>query len=342
MSGDEFPSVRSWLAWLALTALLTAVMFYAAAYLGTTHIALLYLLPVLFASAYAGRRIGFVTALLTFACFNFFFLPPRYTLRIADPRDWLVLATYLVTAFVATDLFHRARVNAAAAAARVETDRMKDALLTTVSHDLRTPLTAIKAAAADLAADGDERAAGIVVAVDHLDRLVADLLDMSRIKMGELTVTPELNAAEDLIGAALQQVTPVTGLREIDVSIDSSAPLLVGRFDFVYALRILVNLIENAHKYSPAGTSIVLSATRDAAELIFRVEDSGPGIPETDHDRIYEPFFRLDQDGGATEGTGLGLSISRRLAELQRGSLSHEPRPGGGTAFVLRLPAANL
>src|SRR5207253_7210592 len=175
----------------------------------------------------------------TFGCFNFFFLQPRYTLRIADPRDWLVLGTYLVTAFVAADLFHRARLHAGHAAARTQADRMKDALLTTVSHDLRTPLTAIKAAANDLASEGDERALAIVAAADRLDRLVTDLLDMSRIKTGELTVIPELNTAEDLIGAAIQQVTPLLGLRELDVNMDPNAPVLVGRFDFVYALQVL-------------------------------------------------------------------------------------------------------
>jgi two-component system sensor histidine kinase KdpD len=317
-------------------------MLYAGNALAHAHVALLYLLPVLFASAYAGRAIGFVIAFVTFACFNFFFVTPRYTLGVSDARDWLVLATYLVTAFVAADLFHRARASAAAAQARTQVDRMKDALLTTVSHDLRTPLTAIKAAANDLAAEGDERAVAIVAAADRLDRLVADLLDMSRIKSGELMVTPELNTAEDLIGAAIQQVTPVIGLRELEVDIDANAPVLVGRFDFVYALRVLVNLIENAHKYAPPDTAIVLSAVRERNELVFRVDDVGPGVPEADMERIYEPFYRVDRDGSGPPGTGLGLSISRRLAELQGGRLTHEPRPGGGTSFALRLPAADL
>jgi K+-sensing histidine kinase KdpD len=329
------------LLWLGATAALTALMVYGRIHLDKAHIALLFLLLVLFASAYAGRIVGLVIALATFASFNFFFLPPRYTLTIIDPRDWLVLGTYLVTALVAADLFHRVRIHAAATAARLEADRFKDALLATVSHDLRTPLTTIKAAAHDIAAEGDERAVGIEDAADHLERLVADLLDLSRIKAGELTVTPELNAAEDLIGAALRQVTPQIGTRDVEVHIDANAPVLVGRFDFVYSLRILVNLIENAHRYSPFGSSIELHADREGNELVFRVADAGPGIPESEQEHIYEAFYRAEANASDGQGTGLGLSISRRLAEMQGGHVTHEPRPGGGTVFIFRVPAAD-
>jgi two-component system sensor histidine kinase KdpD len=177
---------------------------------------------------------------------------------------------------------------------------------------------------------------------DRLNRFVADLLDLSRLNAGELRVSPEIVAAEDLLGAALQRVSGSVRDREIRVEMHPHEPLLLGRMDFVQSLRVVVNLLENADKYAPPGTPVDVTAAREGDRLVLRVADRGPGVPADERERIFQPFYRrphVEPDAG---GTGLGLSISRRLAQAQGGTLVFEPRPGGGSVFVFNLPAAEL
>lgn len=223
-----------------------------------------------------------------------------------------------------------------------EADRLKDALLASVSHDLRTPLTTIKALAHDVARDGDDRAVTIEEEADRLNRFVADLLDLSRLSAGALPLSVEIVAAEDLLGAALQRVSGSAAGREFNVALDPSEPLLLGRMDFVQALRVLANLLENAHKYAPPGTPVELSAAREGGLLVFRVGDRGPGVPEHERESIFQPFYRSGTTAPDSGGAGLGLSIARQMAEAQGGSLAHEPRTGGGSVFVFSVPAADL
>jgi len=220
-----------------------------------------------------------------------------------------------------------------------EADRLKDALLASVSHDLRTPLTTIKALAHDIAGDGDERAATIEQQADRLNRMVADLLDLSRLNAGELPVRAELNAAEDVVGAAIQQVSGAFGGRELRTSIAWSEPVLVGRFDFVHALRILVNLLENAHKYSPRTQPVDIELSRAGSMIEISVADRGPGVPAAERERIFEPFYRPERSTPDAGSAGLGLSIALRLAMAQGGTLTYEDREGGGSVFRLGLPA---
>ncbi|HEX6048307.1 MAG TPA: ATP-binding protein, partial [Gemmatimonadaceae bacterium] len=221
-------------------------------------------------------------------------------------------------------------------------DRLKDALLASVSHDLRTPLTTIKALAHSIAADGDERAVTIEEETDRLNRFVADLLDLSRLAAGALAVAPELTAADDLLGAAWQRVSGALNGRHLEVSLDPNEPLLVGRFDFVHSLRVLVNLIENALKYSPTDAPVELSARRAGDLIEFLVEDRGPGVPPAERERIFEPFYRPGASPPDAGSAGLGLSIARRLAEAQGGNLRYEPRHRGGSRFIFSVPAADL
>ncbi len=224
-----------------------------------------------------------------------------------------------------------------------ETNRLKDALLASVSHDLRTPLTSIKALAHDLSALGDERAEIIESEADRLNRTVVDLLDLSQINAGVLPVHVELNALDDLLGALLQRVEPAVGPDRIKVALPPGEPLLMGHFDLVHSLRILANLVENAARHSPSNAPVEVGAWRDEDTLVIQVSDRGPGIPANMLDRLFEPFQR--SDGGvpaAKSGAGLGLSIARRLAELQRGTLTYAARTGGGSSFTLRLPAADI
>jgi two-component system sensor histidine kinase KdpD len=515
-------TLRALAAWLVVAVLVSAVLHELRPQLDKAHMALVYVLVVLLASARDGRIVGLALSVVCFLAFNFLLLPPFYTFIIADPRDWLVLAAFLLTGSVAAQLLHRAQRgteearrrateltrlgelgaqtlaapradDAATAIARVmneelgvegcdifayddasgtlrriaharrvrplsarevtqpavptelpwlrpaiergvvvfqrldgtahlrpagedpgdsllqasearvvvlplrvrdrvvgvvqltgdrgirisrdaarlatplayyaalgversrlsaqaeraeafrEADRLKDALLATVSHDLRTPLTTIKALASEIRRDGDDRAATIELEADRLNRMVADLLDLSRARAGALPLHVEPNAVDDLVGAALQQLAGVPGAERIRVHLENGGDIVMGRFDFVLALRALVNLLENALKYSPADAPVDLRVCADPPHLRLEVEDRGPGVPPADVERIFDAFHRgtagtADAGEGTGRGAGLGLAIARSLAEAQGGSVTYTPRPGGGSRFTLLLP----
>jgi two-component system sensor histidine kinase KdpD len=223
-----------------------------------------------------------------------------------------------------------------------EADRLKDIVLASVSHDLRTPLTTIKALAQSEALQGNSSAAAIEEQADRLTRLVSDLLDLSRLKGGGFAANPELNTAEDLIGAAVRQTRGLFGDRPLRTIIDLASPALVGHFDFAQSLRVLCNLLENAARYSPPNQPIEIAARRDGAELVFTVSDRGPGVRDEDLPRIFEPFFRAKHAAPDAGRAGLGLSIARTLAELQGGSVTYSARPGGGSIFAVHLPATEV
>ena len=225
------------------------------------------------------------------------------------------------------------------AATLQEAHRAKDAVLASVSHDLRTPLTTIKGLAHEIAQSGDDRAEVIEEEADRLNTFVAQMLDLSRIAIGAAVTDVQANEAEDLLGAAAQQVSGRLRGQELRIDVASDEPLLFGRFDFAQTLRALVNLIENAAKYSPPASVIELSARREGSWLTFSVADRGAGVPAGERDRIFEPFYRRLTTAPDVGGVGLGLSIARGIAEAQGGSVSLEDRPGGGSVFVLRVPA---
>jgi K+-sensing histidine kinase KdpD len=350
--------------WLGVAGVCTVALWLFRVRLGTAHMALAYLLVVLFGSARHGRMVGLVLAVACFLAFNFFLIPPYYTLALHEAIDLWVLVAFLVTGAVAAELLHRAQRAAAVAEARAreldrlavererlaseaqhvealrEADRMKDAVLASVSHDLRTPLTSIQALAAELRSAGDDRAVVIEEEAIRLNRMVTDLLDLSRIRSGSLQVEAQLVAAEDVIGAALQRIGPAHGADRVDVALPADGSLPVGRIDFTHTLRALVNLIENALRHSPAPRRVDLEVAEEDGALVMRVLDRGPGVPEAERARIFEPFYL---GGGRTPGrAGLGLAIARSLAAAQGGTVTHIPRSGGGSVFELRLPRGNV
>jgi two-component system, OmpR family, sensor histidine kinase KdpD len=258
-----------------------------------------------------------------------------------DPERRRLLTALAYYAALATE---RARLGREAehAAALREANRLKDFVLASVSHDLRTPLTTIKALAHAVARKGDAAGGEIEQQADRLSRLVANLLDLSRLQGGIFPMTLEPNTAEDLVGAVTRQVVGLLDGRRLTTAVDVTQPALVGRFDFVNSLRILNNLIENAIRVSPGSGTVELTVRRVGETLRFAVADRGPGVPPEERDRIFEPFYRAATalpDGGRM---GLGLSIARRLADAQGGAVRYEPRPGGGSVFSLELPALDL
>jgi two-component system sensor histidine kinase KdpD len=239
------------------------------------------------------------------------------------------------------------RVRLTAAAERAEAfrqaDELKTALLATVSHDLRTPLTTIKALAHELAARGEEEALSIEEEADRLNGLVADLLDLSRLSAGAVPLRVELDAVDDLIATTLDRLRGRSAGRTIRVSrLDhdvSEEPILFARFDLAQSQRALVNLLENAIKYGPPDEPIELWITHIGDRVRLTVADRGPGIPEAERALIFEPFYRPKGARPDVGGAGLGLAIARRIAEAQGGSLTYAARAGGGSEFRLELPA---
>lgn len=353
-------------AWSLIVVVVTVVLRQMRGQTEQAHVVLAYLLVVLGGSVTGGRGLGFGLACVAFLLIDFFFQLPYDRLTVDKPFDWVILLTFLVTALVATQLLAVARSEAADARRRAdeitvlstererlvreaehaealrEADRLKDIVLASVSHDLRTPLTTIKALAQDSARRGDENAAIIEEQADRLGRFVGDLLDLSRLKSGALPVAPEANTAEDLIGATVREVSGLLNGRTIVSQIDTSQPALVGRFDFVQSLRILNNLLENALRHAPPRSAVEIGVQREGDQLVFTVADRGPGVAPGERERIFELFYRVGQTAPDSGRAGLGLAIARRLAVIQGGTLHYEPRGGGGSVFVLRLPALDV
>jgi len=215
-------------------------------------------------------------------------------------------------------------------------------VLASVSHDLRTPLTTIKALASEIAANGDERAATIEEEADRLNTFVTQMLDLSRIETGTAAPQVQPNEAEDLLGAVAQQVAGSLGGHELRITVEPVDGLLFGMFDFSQTLRALVNLVGNAVKYSPAAAAIDLGARRDGPWLAFAVADRGPGIPDAERERIFDPFYRRSSAAPDAGGAGLGLSITRGIVEAQGGSVQVTGRDGGGSVFTVRVPYVSI
>ena len=236
------------------------------------------------------------------------------------------------------------RVRLEATAEQAERERrvesLRNALLMSVSHDLRTPLTTIKALAHEIRlTDASANARTIEEEADRLDALVGDLLDLSRIQAGSVQVTPAVNTVDEVIGTALRRARGALSAHPVKVTLPHE--LLIARFDLTQTVRVLVNLLENAAKYSPAASDIEISARREEAMVSIDIADHGPGVAADDVDRIFDPFYRSVRATPDVRGTGLGLSIARGLAEAQGGTLSYRPRDGGGAVFTLTLPAAD-
>jgi K+-sensing histidine kinase KdpD len=332
--------VSIWVGWIAVFAAVTALLRAFRDGADAVPPVLLYLLVILGGSVGGGRSLGFALTLAGFLSIDLFFQAPFDTFAVGKPLDAVVLMAFLTTAAVTTHLVTAERARAAEAAQRAREVASLGGVLAAVSHDLRTPLTTITALAQAGVARGDPNARAIEEEANRLTQLVADLLDMSRLRGGALPVHPELNTAEDLVGAAVRQTAGLFTDRALETKLDLTEPALVGRFDFVQSLRILSNLLGNAAHHTPPASPVELSVQRQGATLAFAVADRGPGVPTGERDRIFEPFYRpggARADGG---GAGLGLAIARRLAELQGGSIEFAPREGGGSIFTLRLPAA--
>lgn len=226
------------------------------------------------------------------------------------------------------------------------TDALRAALLSSVSHDLRTPLSSIKAAASsllqeDVQWDDEARqsfALAIVREADRLNRLVANLLDMSRIEAGVLKPEKELYPLDELIHDVLGRMQPMFQGREVRADIPDDLPPI--ELDYLQIDQVLTNLLENALRYTPPGSPIDISVQLCEDSVMVSIADRGPGIPPADMERVFDKFYRVLNSEKATRitGSGLGLAVCRGLIEAHGGRIWVENRQGGGALFRFTLP----
>lgn len=335
------------------------------ALLGLPDLEMLFLLTVFVAAVRFGRGPALTAAALGVACYDFFFVPPLHTFDVTDKRYFLTFAMMFGAGFVASEVTARLRRQqqeavareermvavaeertrlagvAHTAALRAKTEELRSSLLSAVSHDLRTPLASITGAATSLRDDAnlpprtrEELVESICTEAVRLERLVANLLDMTRLESGAITLTRDWVPLEELVGSALTRLEERLGDRRVVIDLPADLPLV--QVDPVLYAQVFVNLFENAAKYTPPGSPLTVRAWAEGQEVLVDVLDAGPGLPEADLERAFEKFQRGSH--GGVPGVGLGLAICRGVVEAHGGSIHARNLPGGGAGFRLRIP----
>jgi two-component system sensor histidine kinase KdpD len=329
---------------IAAVAVVTGTIFGLKAIAPVLSLGILYLFAVLPVAVFFGLAYALAVSIASMLAFNFFFLPPLHTLALTDSENWVALAVFVVTAVVVSELATRAR-RRALAATEADTlrrsDAVKTAVLHAVSHDLRSPLTAIRAASEGLESaslelgeqDRAELLETIRLETARLERLVANLLDLSRLEAGAARPQRELWPIDELVSRALDALGGEAV--RVTVALDGEAPLV--SVDAAQLERVLVNVLENALRFSSPSDRVELVGTSTGDDVLIRISDRGPGLDGEDLERIFEPF---EHGRGGGQGTGLGLAIARGFAEANGCRLFAEPSSGSGASFVLALPAA--
>ena len=363
----------------ALTLLLKIV----GAHVNAATVSLALLLNVLFIATRWGSLPALVASIVAMLGFNFFFLPPFGTFTIAATDNWIALLAFLVTAVTAGQLSARAKrraeeaeagrgeierlyaelrdafQRASHAEALRQSEKLKSALLDAVTHDLRTPLTSIKASITTLLdevrdteppvkLDAESRVEMMEVIdeeSDRLSRFINGLIELARIEAGELQLRRSWGAVDEIISAALLRAQSITRNHRIELEVEKELPGV--RVDERAVSEVMYTLVENAAKYSPKGSTIRISARRAGDELIeMGVEDEGPGIPADLRERVFDKFFRATRDGDIRShqptGTGMGLAIAKGLVEAHAGNIWIESGGNGkGTRVLFTLPTGD-
>lgn len=316
-------------------------------YVSESVVAMLYLFVVVLSATGAGLGAAIWAAILGFTCWNFFFVHPVGTFYIAETRTLLALLSFLGIGMMTGKLAAGARkraMEAAEASAQLEAERLKASLLSSISHDLRTPLASIKAAATSIGADDaitDEEqrktlAQSIAHNADRLDNFVSNLLDISRLEAGAWKPAKEPYPFIEILGTTLSRLTDEEAAR-VELHIPRDLPVIP--LDELQMQQVLWNLIENALKYSPSGTPLELYARARDAMLEVRLKDHGHGIPAGEEENIFRKFYRVpNHHNGGYPGVGIGLTICKQIVEAHGGELKAENAPDGGAVFTFTLP----
>lgn len=287
-----------------------------------------------------------LAAVLSALIWDFFFIPPHFTLHINDAEDTLLLMMYFVIAMVNATLTYKIRQREKVIREKekkAETIKLYNTLLNSLSHELRTPISTIIAASDNLLND-KERVAGdlnsellteISVASLRLNRQVENLLNMSRLESGVISAKKDWCDVNDLIYSAIEKISKPTDQHHIEVEIPDSLPLF--KLDYGLMEEVVRNLVDNALTYTPSGSTVWVKADCENEQLMITVEDNGPGFPEEEISNVFEKFFRLRN--AKTGGVGLGLSIVKGFVEAHGGTIRLTNRTEGGALFTLQIPA---
>ncbi|HEX3228312.1 MAG TPA: DUF4118 domain-containing protein [Pyrinomonadaceae bacterium] len=369
------------LAALAIGAV-TAILIPLRSEINTTTVGFAFLLVVVSVAIIRGSGPALLASLAGMLCYNFFFLEPLHTLSIVDPQNWIALTAFFITALAVGQLSARAKRRAEEAeSGRVEnrrlyeelqeafdraseaeglrrSERMKTALLDAITHDLRTPLTSIKASATLLLEDGEangqtesfspaEQKTMLKVISDEADRLdhfVESIVDLARIEAGDVQLSRNWGAVEEIIEAALARAEPLMKQHQLRSLIESELPVI--RVDARAVAEVIYTLIDNATKYAPAGTCITIKANRAPAEMVrISVTDQGRGIPKHLRQRVFEKFVHVRGvpiGSGRPEGIGMGLSIAKGIVEAHGGRIWIEDgEESTGTRVSFTVPVGD-
>jgi two-component system sensor histidine kinase KdpD len=257
------------------------------------------------------------------------------------PEQRRQLDTFAALVAIALERVHYVEV-AQQALIKMESERLRNSLLSALSHDLRTPLAALFGLADSLrltkpplSLQQENIADAIREAARGMSALVNNLLDMARIQSGEVKLNLQWQPLEEVVGSALKSTQTILAGHRVEVDLDSQLPLV--EFDAVLIERVLFNLFENAAKYTPAGSTVRLAAVPANNQLLVTVTDDGPGLPKGQEEAIFEKFTRGTRES-ATSGVGLGLAICRAIIEAHGGKIWAENTAEGGARFSFTLP----
>jgi K+-sensing histidine kinase KdpD len=350
--------------------------------INATTVALALLLAVLFVAIGFGSKPALLASVLAMLGFNFFFLPPYHTFTIADPQNWIALTAFFITALAVGQLSARAKQRAeeseagkiqirrlydelrdafdraSEAEAIKRSEQLKSALLDAVTHDIRTPLTSIKASATLLLEDREETKPAaklsseeqhamlevITRGADRLDRFVEGIVDLARIEAGDLNLNRNWRSVDDLIEVALVQAEPLMHNHRVNLRIPDELPIV--RVDGRAVTEVIYTLLDNARKYTPPQTQITIGARTTSDDVIeISVEDQGPGIPRQYRERVFERFYRIANKGLTKEhpgGFGVGLAIAKGIVEAHGGRIwIEDATTGSGAKIVFTVPVAD-
>ena len=227
----------------------------------------------------------------------------------------------------------------------VETDRLRSALLTSISHDLRTPLAAVLGSASTLRdiagklseVEKADLLATIIDESERLNRFIANLLDMTKLESGAIVPNMSAHDLAEIVGSALRRANKILARHHVELELAKELPMI--ELDAVLFEQVLFNILDNATKYAPAGTAIRIRSWRDMDTVCLEILDEGEGIPSADLERIFDKFYRVQKRDQVLAGTGLGLGISRGFVEAMNGTITAANRTDRtGAAFTIRLP----
>lgn len=357
--------------------LVTAILAPFHATINSTTIALALLLVVLLVATLFGSRPALLASLLGVLCFNFFFLPPLYTFTIAEPQNWIALFAFLATALMAGQLSSYARRRAEEAESKQkeierlyaelqtafdkasqaeaikQSEKLKSALLDAVTHDLRTPLTSIKASVTTLLGDSEkvnldseskqEFLEIINEETDRLNSFIESMVGLAKIEAGSADLQKSLNEVEEIIENAIDRAKNRLISHEVKTMIEPNLPNIFVNASSI--AEVIYTLLDNAAKYSPKNSEILVTAFLANAEMIeIAVQDQGKGVAKDKRELVFNKFYQADQQNVHTtaSGLGLGLAIARGIIESQGGKIWIEDgRSHYKTRVVFQIPIEN-